>query len=144
MRASLKARLAQRSPLAVDAASNRRKPLGAHLASIWTKGASQPGKNLTTSMALCGASDSRSSARSDCPLRDQLARAAAQARDHAVDQRVVGGAVDLGDVQSVLPGGQRGDLPIRQMPAKDHDPPVGRESPVEMLEAACLDPTACL
>src|SRR6266851_5124249 len=79
-------------------------------------------------------------ARGDRALRDELAPGAAKPRDHAVDQRVVGGAVDLRDIDAVLPGSPRGDLPISEMPAEDDDWPAARDGAVEMLDAACLDP----
>src|SRR5216683_7232579 len=81
-------------------------------------------------------------ARGDRTLRDELAPGAAKPRDHAIDQLVVGGAVDLRDIDAVLPGGARGDLPIAEMTAEDDHRPAGRDGAVEMLYAACFDPPA--
>ena len=81
-------------------------------------------------------------ARGNRALRDQLAAAAAQACDDAVDQRVIRGAVDLRDVEPVLGGGKPGDLPIADMAAKQDHPAAGRQRAVEMLDASRLDPAA--
>src|SRR5438045_8757728 len=81
-------------------------------------------------------------ARGNRALRYQLAAAAAEACDDAVDQRVIRGAVDLRDVEPVLGGGQPRDLPIGDVAAKQDHPATGRQRAVEMLDAACLDPAA--
>src|SRR5437660_1340400 len=58
-------------------------------------------------------------------LRNEFAAVAAEPRDHAVDQRIVGGAVDLGDRDPVLDAGKHADLPIRDMAGEeDHPPPA--------------------
>src|SRR6266851_3631813 len=71
-------------------------------------------------------------ARGNGAFRDELALGPAKPRDHAVDQRIVGGAVDLRDIDAVLPGGERGDLPIAEMPAKDYHLASRRDGAVEM------------
>src|SRR5258707_8053818 len=86
-----------------------------------------------------------SAARGDGAFRDELSalgfiRAAAKPGDHLVDERVVGGAVDLRDIEPVLPGRERGDLPIAEMTAEQDDRPVCRERLVEMVDTMHLDP----
>src|SRR5438477_12516948 len=81
-------------------------------------------------------------ARGNRALRDQLAAAAAQACDDAVDQWVVRGAVDLRDVEPVWGGGKPRDLPVADVAAKQDHPAAGRQRAVEMLDAARLDPAA--
>ena len=58
----------------------------------------------------------------------------------SIDKRVVGGAIDLGDIDAALPGRERRDLPIRQMSRKQDHPPVAGNRALDMLEAAHLDP----
>jgi len=82
--------------------------------------------------------------RGDGSLRDELVAVPAQTRDQAVDQRVVGGAVDLSDRDPVLDAGKRADLPIGDMTGKDDHPPPGSNRPVDMLEAVRLDASAWL
>ncbi len=82
--------------------------------------------------------------RGDRAFRDQLAAIAAEPRDHAVDQGIVGGAVDLGKRDPVLDGGKRGDLPIGDMAGENDHPPARRDRSVDMLKAARLDPAARL
>src|SRR5258708_39616002 len=75
-------------------------------------------------------------------LGDQFALIAAQPADQPVEERVVGGAGDLRDVEPVLTAGKRGDLPISQLSGKQHHATAGGDRLVEVLQAACLDPAA--
>ena len=77
-------------------------------------------------------------------LRDELVTIATQSRDQAVDQRIVGGAVDLGDRDSVLDAGKQADLPIGDMAGEDDHPPPRRNRPSDMLKAMRLDAPAWL
>src|SRR6185437_13510166 len=86
-------------------------------------------------------------ASADRLLRDELAPAttplaAAPAPNHPIDERVVGGAIDLGDVDAALPGRERRDLPIRQMAREQDHPPIAGDGPLDMFEAADLDASA--
>ena len=73
---------------------------------------------------------------------DQLAANAAKPCDHAIDQRIVGGAVDLRDVNPVLDRGEHADFPIGDMPGEDdHAAPRGNR-PIHVLEAVRLDTPA--
>jgi hypothetical protein len=51
-------------------------------------------------------------------------------------------AVDLGDRDSVLDRGKRGDLPIGNMSRQEYHPSLGRDRPVHMLETMRLDAPA--
>src|SRR5271155_1416842 len=82
--------------------------------------------------------------RRDGSLRDEFVAIAAQPCDQAVDQRVVGGAVNLSDRDSVLDAGKRADLPIGDMAGEDDHSPPGSNRPVDMLEALRLDAPARL
>jgi len=75
-------------------------------------------------------------------LWDQRAGVATKPGDHAVDQRVVGRAVDLGDRDPILDRGEHGDLPIGDMAGEDDHAPPGRDGPVDILEAVGLDAPA--
>jgi hypothetical protein len=71
---------------------------------------------------------------------DQLAPIAAKPRDHAIQQRIVAGAVDLGDWDPVLDAGKHCDLPIGNVAGEDDHPPAGRDRPIHMFNAVRLDP----
>jgi hypothetical protein len=75
-------------------------------------------------------------------LLDQLPPIAAKPRDHAVQQRIVVGAIDLGERDPVLDAGKHCDLPICNMAGEDNHPPAGRNRPIHMFEAMRLDPPA--
>src|SRR6516164_4635158 len=79
--------------------------------------------------------------RGDDPLGDQLATAA-EAGNHPVDERIVGGAIDLGDRGSVLDRGEHPDLPVGDMTGKDDHAAARSNCPVHMLKAVRLDPPA--
>src|ERR1700751_2717745 len=78
----------------------------------------------------------------DCALRDQLTGIAAEPGDHAVDQRIVRGSVNLGDRDPVLNRREHANLPIGDMAGKDDHPPAGGDGPVHVLEAVRLNPAA--
>ena len=65
-----------------------------------------------------------------------LAPIAAKPRDHAVQQRIVAGTVDLGDRDPVLDAGKHCNLPIGNVAGEDDHPPTGRDRPIHMFEAA--------
>ena len=77
-----------------------------------------------------------------CTLGNEFAAIAAEPRDHAVHQRIVESAVDLGDRDSMLGPGKHADLPIGDMAGEDNHPPSGRDCSVNMLEAMRLDAPA--
>ncbi len=88
------------------------------------------------------AAQRRDRARGDRALWDQLAPVAAEPRDHPVQQRVVGGAVDLGDRDPLLDAGKHCDLSIGDMAREDGHPPAGCDRVIHMFEAVRLDAPA--
>src|SRR5215471_10128472 len=72
-------------------------------------------------------------------LRDQLSTAAAEAGNHAVDQRIIGGAVDLGNGNPILDGGEHSDFPVGDVAGEDDHPAPCRNCAVHMFEAERLD-----
>ena len=80
--------------------------------------------------------------RGDRAFWDQLAPVAAKPRDHAVQQWIVTGTVNLGDRDPVLDDGKHCDLPIGNMAGEDDHAPASLDRPIHMLEAVCLDPPA--
>src|SRR6516225_11763429 len=78
--------------------------------------------------------------RGDRAFWDQLGPLAAKPRDHAVQQWIVAGAVNLGDRDPVLDAGKHCDLPIGNM-AGEHDyAPASLDRPIHMFEAVRLYP----
>ena len=75
-------------------------------------------------------------------LWNEFAPIAAEPRDHAVHQRIVGGSVDLGNRDPVLDAGKHADLPIGDMSGEDNHPAPGGDRPIDMLEAMRLNPPA--
>src|SRR6516162_5929239 len=69
---------------------------------------------------------------------------AAQPPKQAVDQRIVGGAIDLGDRDPVLDAGKRADLPIGDMAGENDHPPSGGDRTLDVLEAVRLNAPARL
>ena len=55
-------------------------------------------------------------------LWNKFALITAQPRNHAVHQRIVGGAVDLGNRDPVLGAGKHPDLPVGDMSREDNYP----------------------
>src|SRR5689334_7523722 len=80
-----------------------------------------------------------SASRGDGAFGDQLAASATEPRDHAVDEWVVGSAVDLRDGDPVLDRGEHADLPVGDMPREDdHATPRG-DCLIHVVGAARLD-----
>jgi hypothetical protein len=82
--------------------------------------------------------------RGDRAFWDQLASIAAEPRNHVVHQRIVGGAVDLGDRDPVLDTGKHADLPVGDMAGEEDHPPAGRDRSIHVFEAVRLDSPAPL
>src|SRR5215469_11625498 len=80
--------------------------------------------------------------RGDRALWDQVVPVAAKPRDHAVQHRIVAGAVNLGDWDPVLDAGKHCDLPIGNMAGEDDHAPASLDRPIHMFEAVCLDSPA--
>src|SRR5262252_8536454 len=80
--------------------------------------------------------------RGDRAFWDQLALVAAKPRDHAVQQRIVAGAVNLGDRDPILDAGKHCDLPIGHMAREDDHAPASLDRAIDMFEAMRLDPPA--
>src|SRR4051812_49103526 len=77
-------------------------------------------------------------------LWNEFALIAAEPRNHAVHQRVVGGSVDLGNRDPMLGAGKHADLPIGDMSGEDDHPATGGDRPIDMLEAMRLNPPSRL
>ena len=73
---------------------------------------------------------------------DQLGAVAAKPRDHVIQQRIVTGAVDLGDRDPVLDAGKHRDLPIGNVPGEEDYRPASCDRPIDVFEAVRLDPPA--
>src|SRR5215831_3296696 len=80
--------------------------------------------------------------RGDGALRDERGSIAAEPRDHAIHQWIVGGAIDLSDRDPALDGGKRADLPIAEMAGEDDHPSPGGDCPIDIFEAADLNASA--
>ena len=63
---------------------------------------------------------------------------AAKPRDHAIQQRIVAGTVNLGDWDPVLDASEHCDLPIGNMARENDHAPARLDRPIHVFESVCL------